>query len=143
MRTLTLAALPVALSLNGCTIHDGAFEYEVSGRLVDENSAPLAGRPIHVQLYPFRSSDPQPSRQTLSDPGGVFTQKVSTGLAWGYRTFLGIPLGSKNPPAPPLEVVYLAVEQVQGPWIRLELTLTPAEQHAPSAVQLGDVRISD
>ena len=127
----------------GCAIHDGVFIYNVSGRLISANATPLGGRSMYVQLVPFVPADTQFPKAVLTEPNGHFSQDAMTKLAWGYRSIFGIPLGSKNPPAPPLEVIYVAVERAPGSWIHLELPLSPAQQPKPAAVHLGDVRVKD
>ena len=138
-----LASIGLAAFSCGCAIHDGVFTYNVSGRLISEDATPLAARPTYVQLVPFVPSDTQFPRAVLTETNGHFSQDAMTKLAWGYRSFLGIPLGSRNPPAPPLEVIYLAVERTPGSWIQMELPLSAAQQPKPAAVNLGDVRIED
>jgi len=128
----------------GCVIYDGVFTYNISGRLIGENTTPLGGRSMHVQVVPSVPADTQFPKPVVTEPNGQFARDASTKFAWGYQTFLGIPLGSTKPrAAPPLEVVYIAVERAPGTWLQLELPLSPAQQPEPGVVLLGDVRISD
>jgi hypothetical protein len=126
-----------------CAMHDGAFVYNVDGRLISENSTPLGGRSMYVQLEPFVPADTHLPEAVLTEPNGHFSQDAMTGVAWGYRSIFGIPLGWRNPPAPPVEVIYIAVERAPGSWVHLELPLSPAQQPRPAAVHLGDVRVNE
>lgn len=136
-----LSFVSLAPLLCSCAIHDGVFIYKVSGTLVGENSAPLDGRPMYVQIRPFDSSDTSVHNFVSTDLDGKFAQNAATGLAWGYRSLFGIPLGSKIPPIPLLSVIYIAVERSPGSWIQLSVPITAAQQPERGTVHLGEVRV--
>ena len=142
-RGRTLALLALATFSPGCAIHDGAFVYKVTGRLIDESAAPLSDRGIHVQLEPFAATAVDFAATTRTGIDGQFSKNVMTGLAWGYRSVMGIPIGPKHPKAPRLEVVYVAVERASGNWRQMTVPLSLKQQAEPTLVELGDLRTSD
>lgn len=134
--------MPIGLLVTlvtGCAYHDGAFVYTASGRLVDDQQQPVADRPIFVSFGPLSPTTRPAEVRYRTSIDGQFSQKLMTGLAWGYTSLFGvIPLGSTNPKPPPLERIYIAVESPTGEWVEREIALDKSQQKERGTVSLGD-----